>query len=121
MEMISNPWLEFLVAPFVGVIVGYLTRALTTRRERKKSDLEIINAAITPLLESIKQLTEQNRELVLKLADEQRKTLEYMRSNRSLLEERAELISKVDRLTKQIELLKKMLREHLKDANQNDD
>ncbi len=121
MEMISNPWLECFVLPLVGLVVGYLTRVLTTRRERRKSDLEIINAAINPLLESVKQLTEQNRELVLKLADEQRKTLEYMRSNRSLLEERAELVAKIDRLTKQIELLKKMLREHLKDANQNDD
>ncbi len=110
----------YVLGPLAGVVTGFFARALTTRRERKKTDLELINAAISPLLESIKELTEQNQALVTKLTDEQQKTLEYMRRNRSLLEERAELVSKVDRLTKQIELLKKMLREHLKEESNND-
>jgi len=106
-------WTEYVIVPLVGVAVGYLTRLLTTRRERKKTDLEIINAAISPLLESIRNLTEQNSQLVGKLTDEQQKALEYIKKNRDLMEERAELMTKIDRLTKQIETLKKMLKEHL--------
>lgn len=115
-----SSWIEYIVLPFIGVIVGYLTKVFTTKRERKKTDLEIINAAISPLLNSIGELTEQNRQLINKLTDEQMNTLEYMKRNKDLLEERAELVSKIDRLTKQVELLKKMLREHLRDVPVNE-
>lgn len=110
----------YVIGPAVGVVLGYIGRLLTTKRERRKSDMEIIDAAISPLVGSIKELTEQNRDLVCRLTDEQQKALEYIRRNRSLLEERDGLIARIDRLTKQVELLKKMLREHLKETSSND-
>ena len=100
----------------MGVIVGYLTKLLTTSRERKEKDLDIINAAISPLLNSIKELTIQNKELITKLADEQTATLKQMQQNKSLLEERVELVGKIDKLTRQVELLKKALLGYMKEA-----
>lgn len=101
----------YIVIPLSSAIVGFISKGLMTRRERSKSDLEIINNAITPLLNSIRELTEQNNALVAKLTDEQAKVLEYMQKNKELLEERSELIAKIDKLTRQVELLKKMIRD----------
>lgn len=104
-------WITYLIIPTASALVGFITKSLMTRRERTKSDLEIINQAITPLLSSIRELTEQNNSLVARLTDEQTKVLQYMQKNKELLEERSELIAKIDKLTKQVELLKKMIRD----------
>lgn len=117
--MSSDIW-QYVVLPLSGVVVGYLSRLLTTRRERKKSDLDLITESVTPLLNSIRELADQNRELVDKLADEQRSCLEYMKQNKSLLEERAELVSKINKLTRQVDEMKKMLKDYLKDNPLND-
>lgn len=116
----DNWFVEYLLLPLSGLIVGFLTRALTTRRERKRSDLELINMAIAPLLESIRSLTEQNSQLVEKLASEQRSTLEYMERVKGLQEERTELIAKIDKLSRQVENLKKLLKDYIKDSPSND-
>lgn len=110
-----DTFVQYVLVPLAGAVVGWFSRVLTTRRERKRSDFEMVNAAISPLLEAIGKLTERNDALIGKLADEQQKTLEYMQRTRDLLEERACLTAKIDRLTKQVEALKKMLKEHLKD------
>lgn len=105
---------EWFLLPLAGGVAGFLTRALTTRRERKKSDLEIINSAITPLLTSIRELTEQNKALIDKLTLEQQASLDYMSRNKALLEERETLVTKIDKLTRQVEALKKLIREKLR-------
>ena len=53
----------------------------------------------------------QSDTATITLTDEQAKVLEYMQKNKELLEERSELIAKIDKLTRQVELLKKMIRD----------
>lgn len=90
--------------------VGWSFAKLQTRRERKKSDLQIINDAISPLLTSVQSLTEYNNKLVLLYLDEQRERLVAQEKNKALEEERDTLSKKVSQLTDKIDKLEKTIK-----------
>lgn len=86
-------------------LFSWIYSHMKTRREQKQSDLELINAAIAPLLNSIKEVTDQNSELVKKYTDEQDKTIRLVEENNKLLKERSVLVEKVDRLERHVKEL----------------
>lgn len=99
-------------------ILGWFFSKMQTRRERRKEELALFNAAITeaisPLLESINKLTEQNRDVVGKLLCEQDKNLALIEEKRKLLSERMTLTEKVEKLEKQIKTLNGKINELIK-------
>ena len=101
---------EILIPTITATIAGFLTwlfNKLKTKRERKDNYIELINKALNPLLDSIKQLTEQNNELVVKLVKEQDEKTE-------LLTERYELKETILKLEKKIQVLEKQVNKIMK-------
>lgn len=94
--------------------VAWIYSKLKTRREKKKSDIQLINEAISPLLTSIKQLTEQNNEMVCRLLAEQDKNLQLLEERSRYQTERHELIKKIDSLEKTVKQLQKTVKEYIK-------
>lgn len=90
---------------------GWFFGKLQTNRERKKTDLQLINEAIAPLLTSISQLTKQNNEMVCQLLTEQDKNLKLIEEKSQWMKERSELIEKIERLEKQVSTLSKKVGE----------
>jgi hypothetical protein len=88
-------------------MAGWFGRRILTRREKRRFDVELVTSAITPLLESITKLTEQNQTMVERLLFEQSKNLDLMK-------ERGELLDKVDRLEKEVKSLTKKVTELIK-------
>ena len=81
---------------------GWFFSKLLTPREKKKTDLEIINAAIKPLLVSISELTERLKAVTTDLMDEREKNLK-------LTMERTELLGKIDNLEKEVRKLQRQV------------
>jgi chromosome segregation ATPase len=101
------------VAAGTGVISWILAK-MQTRRERKKSDIQLINESVQPLLLSIKALTEQNNDTVCKLLAEQDKSLKLIEEKSKWQAERHELIEKIDGLEKKIQHLQKTINKYIK-------
>ena len=89
---------------------GWFFGKLQTRREQKQSDLEIIEGAVSPLLASIRELTEHNNRLVEQYLDEQQQRLVVQEENKSLKAERAELAQQVSRLTAKVGKLERTIK-----------
>ncbi|WP_304581975.1 hypothetical protein [uncultured Alistipes sp.] len=89
---------------------GWFFGKLQTRREQKQSDLEIIEGAVSPLLASIKELTEHNNRLVEQYLDEQQRRLAVQEENKNLKAECAELAAQVSRLTAKVDKLEKTMK-----------
>ena len=101
-------------------LFAWLFAKMQTKRERKKSDFQLISETINPLLESIKLLTEQNNEVVGKLLCEQDKNLVLIREKTALAIEREELIAKIEKLEKQVSNLCKKIDQLKKPNNEKD-
>lgn len=95
----------------ITLILGFLGRHLLTKREKKHDDLQMVNEAVNPLLESVKMLTAQTADLIAKLTAEQTAHLESIRKTEALLAEREVLTKKIDKMNKEIETLKKRIEE----------
>lgn len=93
---------------------AWLFGKMQTRRERKKSDLQLVSEAVSPLVQSIKELTEQNNEVISKLMSEQDKVLQLMSEKAALINERGELLEKVEKLERQVNCLTKKINELVK-------
>lgn len=102
---------------------GWFFGKLQTKREQKQSDLQIIEGAVSPLLTSIKDLTEHNNRLVEQYLEEQKQRLAVQEENKSLKAERAELAEQVSKLTAKVDKLErtiKRLAKNEKDAFSDD-
>ena len=88
--------IETLIAGGTGFF-GWLFGKWQTPRERKKSDLQLINEVLSPLLDSVRQLTEQNNEMVGKLRAEQEEKLLLIEEKSEWIKERAELKSVISK------------------------
>ena len=97
---------------------GWLFGKMKTPREKKKSDIELINSAIAPLLVSITQLTEQNSEMVTKLLQEQDKNLALLKEKMAWSTERCELMDKISGLEKKVQTLENTVKKYIKKNEQ---
>jgi|BioPla2DNA2_1021312.scaffolds.fasta_scaffold10529_4 chromosome segregation ATPase len=113
--------MEIVLQIISGIVLafsGWLFGKLMTKREKIKSDFQLINEAMHPLLESAKNLTSRNNDLVDRLLAEQDKNLKLMNEKTALLKERDELSHKISELEKQIKILNKRLNELIKTNEQ---
>ena len=101
--------LLIILANTAAIVLVWFLGKIKTRREKRNSDLELIDRSILPLLDSIDKLTAQNNEVVVKLLAEQNKNL-------LLVQEKSELLAKIDKLEKQINILNKKVNELIKQA-----
>lgn len=99
-----------IVIPLVTAAIGWAFAKLKTGRERKQSDLELINGAVSPLLESIRDLTNHGNNITEKLLQEQTKNLELMERNAALLTERIDLVKKLGKLEREVATLTKEIK-----------
>ena len=90
---------------------GWFFGKLQTKREQKQSDLQIIEEAISPLLTSIRDLTEHNNRLVEQYLEEQKQRLAVQEENKNLKAERAELAEQVSKLTAKVEKLERTIKQ----------
>lgn len=97
--------------------IGWFFGKLQTKREQKQTDIQIIEGAISPMLNSIKELTEHSSELVAKLLTEQEKNLKLIETNLVLLTEKTNLVNKIESLEKKVATLTAMVK---KLANEKD-
>lgn len=93
---------------------GWLFGKLQTPREKKKTDLQLINEAISPLLASIKDLTSQISEMTSRLIEEQDKNLTLTQEKSEWKKERIELVAKIDKLEKTVNCLNRKINELIK-------
>ncbi len=108
-----------IVVPVLTSACGWFFGKLQTKREQKQSDLQIIEEAISPLLTSIKELTEHNNRLVEQYLDEQKQRLAMQEENKSLKADRAELAEQVSRLTAKVDKLEKTIKRLAKNEKDN--
>lgn len=101
--------LLIILANTAAIVLVWFLGKIKTRREKRNSDLELIDRSILPLLDSIDKLTAQNNEVVAKLLAEQNKNL-------LLVQEKSELLAKIDKLEKQINVLNKKVNELIRQA-----
>jgi chromosome segregation ATPase len=98
------------IIPILTAALAWLGANIKTRRANKQTDLQIINEAIAPLLKSITELTDHNRDITQKYVEEQGKTLGLLEEKRAWFAERGDLLDKVDKLSKKVTSMEKMIR-----------
>lgn len=81
---------------------GWFFSKLQTRREQKQTDLQLINAAIKPLLESISELTDRLKATTTELMEEKERNLK-------LTTERTELMDKIENLEREVKKLQRQI------------
>lgn len=94
-----------IVIPLVTAAIAWFFSKLQTTREQKQTDLKLIGDAVTPLLNSIKNLTDHNNALIKDLLEEQKTKVQLMDDVSTLKSERNTLSEKVDSLEKTIKCL----------------
>ncbi len=97
--------------------IGWFFGKLQTKREQKQTDIQIIEGAISPMLNSIKELTEHSSELVVKLLTEQEKNLQLIETNSALLADKANLVNKIESLEKKVATLTAMVKKLADEKN----
>lgn len=97
---------QIVIMTITGFL-GWLFGKLQTKREQKQTDLEIIERAIAPQLESIRKLTEQNNRLVEMFLNEQSLRLAAEDVSSELKANVAELTREIAGLKRQISKLVK--------------
>jgi len=102
-----------ILSYLVTAAIGWIFSKLKTNRERKQSDLDLVNNAVAPLVKSITDLTDQNNEIVKKLVAEQDKNLR-------LIKEKGELLEEMEGLRKEVKALKRELETFIKRQNEKD-
>lgn len=99
-----------IILSLATAAIGWLFGKLQTKREQKKTDLQIINDSLTPLLTSIQSLTEYNNKLVLQYLDEQKGRLAAEEQVKALIAERDNLSKEVSRLTVKVDKQEKAIK-----------
>lgn len=109
------------IIPVLTAALAWLGAKIKTRREKKQTDLQIINEAIKPLLTSITELTNHNRELTSDLVEQQTDNLKLLEEKRAWLAERGDLLEEMGKLRKQFDALAKEVKKLRgeKDAEKN--
>jgi chromosome segregation ATPase len=97
-----------LITLFVGGFATWFWQRLKTRRERKESDLKLINESINPLIESVRILTTHNSELAQKVVTVSEQNLRYLNEVISLKGKVQDLEYTIKKLTVEIEELRKV-------------
>lgn len=100
-----------IVTSLVSLAVGFFGRLLMTRREKKHDDIQLLNEAINPLVESVRLLTEQNKDLIQKLQEEQMARLQDIEDKRQLLAEKQTLQKQLEKNNRKIEELNRKIEE----------
>lgn len=100
----------YVVTTLIGGGVGWWFSKLLTKREKKATDLELFEKAVTPLLTSIGNLTTHISETTEKYAAEQKKTLHLMQEKSAWLEEKATLTRKVESLEQKVMSLTRLVK-----------
>lgn len=95
----------------VMALVGWFSSKAMTRREKKKSDMELISSSTENLLAGINQLTAQNKALVDELKAQQEKNLQLIKENNELLLDKQTLSNEIKRLQKKVDKLTKIIEE----------
>lgn len=113
-------FLKEVALPLTTGIAGWFGSRILTAREAKKTDLQIINEAITPLLNSITELTKTVEVTQTKLINEQEKSLSLIMENKALIAEKGDLMKKVEELEKKVAKLTKLV-QNLTKANETKD
>lgn len=93
----------------VMALVGWFFSKAMTKREKKKSDMELISSSTENLLAGINQLTAQNKALVDELKSQQEKNLQLIKENNELLLDKQTLSNEIKKLRKDVERLTKMV------------
>lgn len=93
----------------VMALVGWFTSKAMTKREKKKSDMELISSSTENLLAGINQLTAQNKALVDELKAQQEKNLQLIKENNELLLDKQTLSNEIKKLRKEVERLTKIV------------
>jgi hypothetical protein len=106
--MSFSPWWQLLIL-VVTNLCTWLFGKWQTKREQKQTDLQIIEQAIAPQLESIGKLTEQNGQLVEMFLNEQKLRLAAEGENAELKAEREELKAQIATLSRKIANLEKKI------------
>lgn len=102
-------FLQYILVPTVAALLGWFGQKLLTRREKKASDLSIINESVTPLLTAQKDILDQNQKLIEKLSDIEDKKLVMSDENQKLKHLVAKLTTRVKELEEVVEKLQKEL------------
>lgn len=102
--------ITIIIAASTGFL-GWLFSKLTTRRERKKSDMQLISESAANLVESIRILTERNSELVTEIMEEQKKSLDLLKEKSSWQVERETFVTEIEKLKKEVKALTKKIDE----------
>ena len=95
-------WVLQVALPVITGACGWLFSKLQTRREQKQTDLQLINAAIKPLLESISELTDRLKATTTALMEEKERNLK-------LTTERTELLDKIENLEREVKKLQRQI------------
>jgi len=98
---------------------AWLYSKLKTPRERKRSDLELINEAIQPLLNSIQKVTASNDELMRRYITSQNENIKLLDVKSDLLRDRGTLMDKVEGLEKEVIKLNTKINSLIKNVNKN--
>ena len=98
---------------FATAAIGWAFSKLKTNREKKQSDLDLVNNAVAPLVKSITELTEQNNDIVKRFVAEQDKNLQLIR-------EKGELLEEMEGLRKEVNDLKRKLDTFIKRQSKNE-
>ncbi|MCD8081403.1 MAG: hypothetical protein LUF04_13685 [Bacteroides sp.] len=106
--MTNNPIWQIIILVTTS-FCSWIFGKLQTRREKAKSDLEIIREAIAPQLESIKVLTEHNNRMVQMYLEEQKERIQTEGENKMLKAEKDDLAEKVSKLTQKVDKLEKII------------
>lgn len=106
---------KIFVLPILTAVLGWLGKSVKSRRENKKSDLELINNAISPLLRSISELTDHVGKVTAELVEEKAKNLELTTQRDAQRGEIEALTSKVTSLERKITALTNLIKKQKHD------
>ena len=101
-------------------LVTWVVSKLMTPREKRNSDLDVINKTIQPLLESISELTTHVRAVTEELVSEKAKNLELINERSALLQEVEAMANKITSLEKKVTSLTSVMRKLQKDEKISD-
>jgi predicted RNase H-like nuclease (RuvC/YqgF family) len=101
MEYITQ-YIGEVITLFIGGGATWLWARVKTRRERKSDEFTFLTESLTKMQENVRTLTMQNDELMGRIVDMQDKVVSYMNENISLKGD-------VERLTKEVQMLRREL------------
>ena len=116
-----NSEIMTMVTGIVMALVGWFTSKAMTKREKKKSDMELISSSTENLLAGINQLTAQNKSLVDELRTQQEKNLQLIKENSELLEDKLSLSNEIKKLRKEVERLTKIVTQNIENEKKDVD